>query len=127
MATLKDEIEACNVKFMAAFNKGDMPALSLCYSEDCKLMPTGAGVMEGRESVPKIFQSVRDAGATKVVLATVEVGPMGGGDVVYERGSYTFYKGDGSTFDDGKYVVIWKRIGGQLYLYTDIFNTNRSQ
>ena len=127
MTELHFEIQACNAKFMAAFDKGDMPALSACYSEDCKLMPTGAGVMEGREAVPKVFQSVRDAGAAKVVLQTEEVGPMGGIDIVYERGCYTFYKGDGSTFDDGKYVVIWKRIGGQLYLYTDIFNTNRPQ
>lgn len=25
-----------------------------------------------------------------------------------------------------RYVVIWKRIDGKLYLYIDIFNTNKS-
>ena len=134
MPTLQEEIEAGNAKFMAAFDKGDMSALSLLYTEDCKVMPTGAGVLEGRGAVPNVFQHVRDAGAAKVVLRTDEVGPMGGenlaypqkgrSEVAYERGSYTFYKGDGAVFDHGKYVVIWKCIDGQWYLYTDIFNTS---
>ena len=29
---------------------------------------------------------------------------MGGGDIVYARAHYCFYKADGSVFDQGKYV-----------------------
>ena len=42
------------------------------------------------------------AGAAKVLLAIDEVGPMGGGDMAYERSHYTFYKSDGTVFDHGK-------------------------
>ena len=42
------EIESVNQKFMEAFGKQDAIALSLLYTEDCKLMPTGTDVLFGR-------------------------------------------------------------------------------
>ena len=53
-----------------------------------------------------MFDSVMKAGAAKVLLAIDEVGPMGGGDMAYERSHYTFYKSDGTVFDHGKYVHV---------------------
>lgn len=55
MPTLQEEIEAGNAKFMAAFDKGDMSALSLLYTEDCKVMPTGAGVLREEELFQTYF------------------------------------------------------------------------
>ena len=55
--------------------------------------------------VASVFDSVMKAGASTVLLAIDEVGPMGGGDMAYERSHYTFYKSDGSVFDHGKYVL----------------------
>ena len=53
-----------------------------------------------------MFNSVMAAGAKKLLLTIDEVGPMGGGDTIYERSHYCFYKEDGSVFDQGKYVPI---------------------
>ena len=52
----------------------------------------------------KVFRSLMDAGAKKILITSDEVGPMGGGDIVYARAHYCFYKADGSVFDQGKYV-----------------------
>jgi ketosteroid isomerase-like protein len=30
----------------------------------------------------------------------------------------------GKVNDRGKYIVIWRKVGGQWKLYRDIFNTN---
>lgn len=46
---MKGEVEAGNVKFMAAFEKQDAAAIGALYTEDCKIMPTGADTMSGRE------------------------------------------------------------------------------
>ena len=51
-----------------------------------------------------------DAGAKKVLLTIDEVGPMDGGDTIYERSHYCFYKSDGSVFDQGKYVRVYETI-----------------
>ena len=34
----------------------------------------------------KVFRSLIDAGAKKILITSDEVGPMGGGDTVYKRG-----------------------------------------
>ena len=42
------------------------------------------------------------AGAKSVKLTIDEVGPMGAGDMAYERSHYEFFKADGSSMDKGK-------------------------
>ena len=51
LSALMSEIEAGNQKFMEAFAKQDATALSMLYTEDCKLMPTGTDVLFGREGM----------------------------------------------------------------------------
>ena len=46
--TLADEIKAANEKFMSRYASGDMKSLSQLYVEDCKIMPAGMDVVEGR-------------------------------------------------------------------------------
>ena len=46
---LRDEIEAANKKFMACFKAQDANALSMLYTEDCKVMATGMDVQTGRQ------------------------------------------------------------------------------
>jgi ketosteroid isomerase-like protein len=111
---------------MSRYASGDMKALSELYTEDCKLMPPGSDVVEGRAGVESVFNSVHGGGAKTVKLEIDEVGPLGSPDAVFERSHYTFYKEDGSVFDHGKFVVIWKKIDGTWFLYTDIFNSNKS-
>lgn len=43
-----------------------------------------------------------NGGVARALLITDEVGPMGAGDTAFERGHYTFYKKDGSIFEEGK-------------------------
>ncbi len=50
-AALKDDIEAANTKFMAAFASGDATNLGPLYTENCRLMPTGTDVLVGRDGM----------------------------------------------------------------------------
>ena len=47
-----------------------------------------------------------DTGAKKLLITIDEVGPIGGGDTVYERSHYCFYKSDGAVSEQGKYVTV---------------------
>ena len=42
----------------------------------------------------------------------------------YEGGAYVIKAKDGSVADRGKYVVVWKKVGGNWMLHRDIWNTN---
>ena len=125
MCSLRSEIEKANAQFMTIFKQQDATALSELYSSDCKVLPTGCDVVEGKAGVAKVFQGVMSAGAVTVELKTDEVEPLDANiGLAYERSHYTFYKSDGSVFNHGKYVVIWKKVDGKWLLYTDIFNSN---
>jgi len=122
--TVRQAIDAKNHEFMNCFNDNKIEQMAKnVYTTDCKLCPQNSPELLGRENVVKVFSSVRGSGISKVVLTTKEVdGPDHG--PVYEYGTYQFYTDDGTSPDNGKYIVIWKLENGQWYYYIDIFNSN---
>ena len=46
--SLRSEIEEANAQFMTIFKQQDAAALSELYVSDCKLLPTGCDVVEGK-------------------------------------------------------------------------------
>ncbi len=46
--------------------------------------------------------------------------------MAYDYGWYTFaFDTDNGRFEDkGKYIVVWKKVGGAWKVAADIFNTN---
>lgn len=63
------------------------------------------------------------AGIKNAALKTDEIVQVAG-DYVTERGNYTMYTGEGKIADIGKYVVIWKKVGGKYLMDVDIWNSN---
>ena len=53
-------------------------------------------------AICKVIDGMIKKGAATVTLDTDEVGPMGAGDVAFERGHYCFFDKDGKVFDAGK-------------------------
>ena len=49
-----------------------------------------------------MFKRVYEAGAKTVQVQTDEYGPLGSPDTLFQCCHYTFYKDDGSVFDQGK-------------------------
>ncbi|XP_019617020.1 PREDICTED: IgGFc-binding protein-like isoform X1 [Branchiostoma belcheri] len=124
LKTLKKEIEARNQKFMALYKANDMKGLATkLYTEDCKVMAPGSDTEYGRDGAEKAFVGAWAGGVKAVELKTEEVGPMGS-DVIYERGTSTSKKADGSVADEGKYIVIWNKVDGEWFMYIDIFNSS---
>ena len=47
------------------------------------------------------------------------------GNMAYELGTYTL-SGEAGPLDNGKYVVVWKRTGGEWKWHRDIWNSNKA-
>jgi ketosteroid isomerase-like protein len=47
------------------------------------------------------------------------------GDTAFEVSSATLHTADGQAADEIKYVVVWKREGGEWKLHRDIWNSSR--
>jgi uncharacterized protein (TIGR02246 family) len=120
-APARSGIETTNAKFMAAINSGDVATVASLYTEDAVLMAPNVPMQRGRAAVQAVFEGMIQAlGQPTLRLDTAEVEEIG--DAACEIGAYTLTAG-GET-DKGKYVVIWKREGGDWKLAVDIWNTD---
>lgn len=120
---LKAQIEKANTAFAAAFAKADSAALAAMYTSDGQAFPPNSDVLNTREAIRKLWQGAMDAGIKSVKLQTTEV-QAHGADFAHEVGTYQMMTADGKVADRGKYLVLWKREGGQWKLHRDIWNTS---
>jgi uncharacterized protein (TIGR02246 family) len=124
MAQQKPSIQKANEEWMAAFNKGDAAAVAALYSEDAYILPNGAEMAKGRRAIEAYFKnSVQQLGDAK--LKTVDLQSLGPGSA-REVGTFNFKtKGDSPQEVVGKYVAVWRKMGGQWKLITDSWNLNK--
>jgi uncharacterized protein (TIGR02246 family) len=120
---IRRAIEAANQQFMTAFARADAAGMAALYTPDGKLLPTHSDFMSGTQAIQAFWQSVMDMGVKEAALETLEAEALG--DTAHEVGQYRLSGGAGQVLDQGKYIVIWKRQGGQWKLHRDIWNSSR--
>jgi len=120
----KAAIQQLNDAWTAAFNKGDAAAVAAMYAEDAYVLPPGADIVKGRAAIEAFWkQAVQHLGDAH--LTTVDVLPLGG-SAAREIGTVTLKtKAQPSQEIVGKYVVVWRKLGRDWKLATDIWNTNK--
>ena len=70
-------IQKLDDEFAAAFNKGDYAAVAAMYAEDATLLPPGAPMMKGRQSIQGFWTKAGE-GVTEAKLIAVDLTPLGG-------------------------------------------------
>lgn len=121
-AKLKGSIEEINGKFIDLFRDGNADGLASFYTDDAQLMVPGAEAMSGTDNIVAYWQGAISAGINNVKLETTDV--SGCGNEVIEYGKYTIFAGDNFVVDNGKFIVIWKKVGKELKIFRDIFNSD---
>jgi uncharacterized protein (TIGR02246 family) len=120
--SIREAIAAANESFMAAFKRGDAAGIAALYTESGQLLPPNSDFVTGRQAIQAVWQAVLDAGFKSVDLQIVEV--EGHGDTAIEISKYVLYGEGGQALDKGKYIIVWKQVGGQWQLHRDIFNSS---
>lgn len=121
-SNLKSSIEEMNSKFIDLFRSGNAEGLASFYTDDAQLMVPGAPAMSGTDNIVAYWQGAIDAGINNVKLETTDV--SGCGNEVIEYGKYTIFAGDNFAVDNGKYIVIWKKVGKEFKIFRDIPNSD---
>jgi uncharacterized protein (TIGR02246 family) len=124
LAQNKATIEKLNDVWTAAFNKGDAAAVAALYSEDAYVLPPGSAMVKGRAAIEGFWrQAAQQMGDAK--LTTVDVLPLGR-SAAREIGTVTLKtKSQPPQEVVGKYVVVWRKVGRDWKLATDIWNTDK--
>ena len=124
LAQNKATIEKLNDVWTAAFNKGDAAAVAALYTEDAYVLPPGSSMVKGRAAIEAFWRQAAQQ-MTDAKLTTVDVLPLGR-SAAREVGTVTLKtKSQPPQEVVGKYVVVWRKIGRDWKLATDIWNTDK--
>jgi len=124
LAQSKNAIQKLNDQWAAAFNRGDAATLAAMYTEDAYVLPAGADMVHGRTAIAAFWaQTAAQLGDAR--LTSLDVLPLGV-QAAREIGTFHFAtKGQSPQAVDGKYAVVWRRVGRRWQLATDIWNMNK--
>jgi uncharacterized protein (TIGR02246 family) len=124
LAQNKATIEKLNDVWTAAFNKGDAAAVAALYTEDAYVLPPGSAMVKGRAAIEAFWRQAAQQ-MSDAKLTTVDVQPLGR-SAAREIGTVTLKtKSQPPQEIVGKYVVVWRKIGRDWKLATDIWNTDK--
>lgn len=108
---------------METYRRGDARGMREPYTEDAQLLPPNSDFVRGRQSIGDYWRGAMDLGIRSVELHTGEVEQHG--DRVTEVNTATLLGAGDQVIDEVKYIVIWKREGGEWKIHRDIFNSSR--
>jgi uncharacterized protein (TIGR02246 family) len=124
LAQNKATIEKLNDVWTTAFNKGDAAAVAALYTEDAYVLPPGSAMVKGRAAIEAFWRQAAQQ-MTDAKLTTVDVLPLGR-SAAREIGTVTLKtKSEPPQEIVAKYVVVWRKVGRDWKLATDIWNTDK--
>jgi uncharacterized protein (TIGR02246 family) len=117
----QSEISAVNREFEDAARKGDLARLASLYTPDAIALPPDGQSVKGRDAIKQMWGVIAEQiGLRDVQLKTLDLEVIG--ETAYEVGEGTLsLEGGGNAVV--KFVVVWKKVGGQWRLHRDIWNT----
>lgn len=115
------EISAAQRRFLHPFAMNDPAGIAACYTEDAQMLVANMDAIHGRAAIESVFKFTAVRGHTlEFQTQELEVN----GTTAVEVGRYTRRRNDGSSFDRGKYMVVWKRVGDEWRIHRDMFSTS---
>ena len=117
------EIMAANESFMTALQAGNVEDIVDHYTEGARVMPPNLPLINGKENIRNMWKASLEMGPLDLKVKTVTAEAFG--KTAIEEGEYKIHAPDGQVVDDGKYIVVWKKVDGRWRLHQDIFNSNR--
>lgn len=112
-----------NIKnFSRAYVSADYDKLTDFYSQDGKIFPTGADIIEGHFAIKQRWTLGKGTKILSHKITPVEISVIG--NMAYDYGYYqgTWSKNEVIDSWKGKYVIIWKKVEGDWKIYLDIWN-----
>jgi uncharacterized protein (TIGR02246 family) len=104
----------------------DAAGISALYAEDGAVMPPNAPIGKGRDAIRQTWASMMQTPGFDLTFVPEQIIVSSSGDMALDRGTYKFTAAPKGTVetDTGKYVVVWRKIGGDWKAAADIFNSD---
>ena len=121
---VKKAIAESNAIYFQSFAKNDSSIFINSYAEDACILAPFAPAACGRAAFAQFFRSAyQDYGLRNGKFITTNV--YGDGkEYVTEEGLWQSVNAKGEVFDDGKFLVLWKKTKNGWKMFRDSFSSN---
>ena len=104
----------------------DASGIAEIYAEDGAVMPPNAPIGKGRAAIEQTWASMMRTPGFDLTFNPEQIIISSSGDMALDRGTYTLTvaPAGAAQTDTGKYVVVWRKIGGEWKAAADIFNSD---
>lgn len=112
-------------EFAAAANAGNVDGMMSMYADDAVLMAPNLPAFRGRNAIRQFWSGLLATGKVDANIVADTV--VQSGDMATEVGHYALTitpNGAAPVKDNGKYVIAWRKVGGQWRAMYDIFNSD---
>ena len=104
----------------------DAPGISQLYTDDGAVMPPNGPIGKGHAAIQQTWASMLQTPGFDLAIAPEQIIVSQSGDMALDRGTYrlTVAPAGKPQHDTGKYVVVWRKVGGTWKAAADIFNSD---
>jgi len=127
LADARKAIAESNEIYFQAFVKADSSIFIDRYAEDCWIMAPDAQIFCGPDAPLEFFKLAYGSfGLRNGKFITADVYGITE-DIVAEVGFWQSFDANNVLFDDGKFLVLWKRTSKGWKMFRDSFSSNRDK
>jgi uncharacterized protein (TIGR02246 family) len=104
----------------------DAAAIAGLYTDDGAVMAPNAPIGKGHDAIQQAWASMMGTPGFDLTFTPEQIVVSSSGDMALDRGTYKLAvapSGKAQT-DTGKYVVVWRKVGGAWKAAADIFNSD---
>ena len=104
----------------------DAAGIAALYAEDGAVMPPNGPIGKGRAAIQQTWASMMKTPGFDLTFVPEQIMVSSSGDMALDRGTYKLAiapKGTAQS-DTGKYVVVWRKVGGEWKAAAEIFNSD---
>lgn len=123
---VKKIIAESNALYFTSFQKNDLSIFVNCYAKDACILAPNSPMTCGRDAAADFFKTAyNDYGLRNGKFITTAI--YGDGvEFVTEEGLWQSMDAAGKIFDDGKFLVLWKKTDEGWKMYRDSFSSNHA-
>ncbi len=123
---VEQAIRDLDKKWVGAVVRGDVATIVGFYAPDGVFLSPNAPPAEGPEAIGEAWKRLMGLPNVPLNFRPTRIDVAASGDLATDIGTYDLaFSGDGGRVrDEGKYVVVWKKLNGEWKVLADIFNSN---
>jgi len=121
-------IRALDAAWDKAAQAKDLDKSVSYYADDASMLPQGMPIASSKEAIRAVWTQLLSAPGGLLTFAPSKITIAGSGDMAYEIGAFQMTANDAQgkpATSTGKFVVVWRKRGGQWKVVADIFNDDK--